>query len=82
MKTVPNFHFRRVLPALRQSPMLTALMVYIVGICMAASIAAAAVWHEHSRLPSRAAFGQPYLLVRTDTPARHIIQKLQHRASI
>jgi hypothetical protein len=80
MKTVPNAYFRRVLPLLRQSPMLTALMVYFVGLCMAASIAAAAVRRENSRGPSPEALGQPYLLVQAAPPARQILELLPNRA--
>jgi hypothetical protein len=67
-----DFYFHRALPVMRRNPLLTALVVYSAGICMAASIAAVAVWRGTSTCPIARQSEHPYM-VRTGSPARKII---------
>jgi hypothetical protein len=62
MGTMTDFYFHRALPVLRRKPVLTALMVYSAGICVAVSIAALAVWRETSKCPDSQRFEQPYVV--------------------
>jgi multisubunit Na+/H+ antiporter MnhC subunit len=64
MWTMTDFYLRRALPVLRRNPVLTALILYSIGIGMAVSIAALAVWRSHER---------PYV-VQTALPDHAIIE--------
>jgi hypothetical protein len=59
-----DFYQRRALPVLRRNPVLTAMILYSIGIAIALSIAALAVWRSHEH---------PYV-VHTASPDHAIIQ--------
>lgn len=69
MSTMTDFYFHRAMPVLRRNPVLTAMLVYSLGICMAASIAAFAAWRESSQQPILQRPAHPYL-VQSALPVR------------
>jgi cell division protein FtsX len=49
MSIMTEFYFRRALPVLRRNPVLTAMMVYSVGMCIALALAVLALWRVTER---------------------------------
>jgi hypothetical protein len=62
MSTMADSYLHRAMPVLRRNPVLTAMMVYSLGFCVAASIAAFAAWRESSQQPILRRPAHPYLV--------------------